>query len=99
MSEWLGYGMAALPGAIIGGLAGFPQIGAMASAMLFQGTISRNISVGVQWFHDLDRNVRRVNMGGDYQDTQVAWPMRQRAAQEMACCPHAREGEPLPSPI
>jgi hypothetical protein len=23
-------------------------------------------------------------MGGDYQDTQVAWTMRQRAAQEMS---------------
>jgi hypothetical protein len=34
--------------------------------------------------HDFDQNVRRVRMGGDYQDTQVAWTVRQRAAQEMA---------------
>ena len=33
---------------------------------------------------ELDQNVRRVNMGGDYHDTQVAWTMRQRATQEMA---------------
>ena len=98
MSEWLGYGMAALPGAIIGGLAGFPQIGAMASAMLFQGTISRNISVGVS-----GSTISIAMFAGSTWEAITRtprWPgpcvsglpRRWR-------CPHAREGEPLPSPI
>lgn len=38
---------------------------------------------GVQMFNDYARSIRHVNMGGNYEDTRVAYTMRQRAAQEM----------------
>lgn len=37
----------------------------------------------IQMFNDFGTSVKHVNMGGNYLDTQVAFTMRQRAAQEM----------------
>lgn len=36
-----------------------------------------------QFLHDFKRNITHINMGGNYEDTRVAYTMRQRAAQEM----------------
>lgn len=41
------------------------------------------VEQGVQMLHDFNRNVKHINMGGNYKDTEVAYTMRQRAAQEM----------------
>ncbi len=38
---------------------------------------------GLQTFIDFNKNMRHINMGGNYEDTRVAYTMRQRAAQEM----------------
>lgn len=46
--------------------------------------IGHVIGHGVQMFNDANRNIRHLNMGGDYKDTEIAYTMRQRAAQEMA---------------
>ena len=63
--------MFGLPGAIVGGLLGDTAIAA-------------KIGKGVQFLHDLDRVHHRLNMGGNYEDTQDAWTMRQQAAKELS---------------
>ena len=37
----------------------------------------------VQMFNDFNRTIKHINMGGNYEDSRVAYTMRQRAAQEM----------------
>lgn len=69
-------------GDVLGTIAGGPVIG-MLSGLL--GTEAGGlIGTGFQMFSEFNRNMRHLNTGGDYQDTEVAYTMRQRAAQEMA---------------
>jgi hypothetical protein len=70
-------------GSMIGGmLGGMP--GAIVGGLLGDMVISSKIGKGVQFVHDLDRVHHRLNMGGNYGDTQDSWTMRQQASREMA---------------
>jgi hypothetical protein len=68
-------------GDFVGTLAGGPLLG------FTLGTVTEGlgsyVEEGVQILHDFNRNIKHINMGGDYEDTQVAYTMRQRAAQEL----------------
>lgn len=41
------------------------------------------VEEGVQFFNDFNRMSHHINMGGNYEDTRMAYTMRQRASQEM----------------
>jgi phage tail tape-measure protein len=56
-------------GAIIGGIAG--------------QMIGEKIGKPMQKFTEFGRNLRRLETGGGYQDSQLKWTMRQRAAAEL----------------
>lgn len=45
--------------------------------------IGAEVGEGIEYFTDFNRATKHVNMGGNYEDTRVAYTMRQRAAQEM----------------
>jgi hypothetical protein len=73
----IGFGVGDLIGtALAGPLAGF--------ALGLLGDKAGNaIGTGLQDFSQIARQRRVVDMGGKYEDTQLAFTMRQRAAQEM----------------
>src|ERR1017187_866263 len=70
-------------GALLGGMM-FGVPGAIVGGILGDQPISRAIARPFQMLHDFDRNIRRLRMGGDYQDSEQAWTMRQAAVQEMS---------------
>lgn len=67
---------------IIGGALGGPG-GAMLAQSTIQPILQAAIEKPLDAFAGLHQNVTRMKMGGDYEDTEVAYTMRQRAAQEM----------------
>lgn len=80
----VGFGVAAVIGGAVGSMFGIPPpIAATISGVLFQDVIDRNITNVVQAAVDFGSKQRRINMGGDYRDTQIAMTMRQVAAREM----------------
>ena len=77
ISRGLGYALGDLIGTTFGGpVAGFAlgSLGEMVGGKVGEAT---------QMFNDFAKNTKHINMGGNYEDTKVAFTMRQRAAQEM----------------
>ena len=70
-------------GALLGGMM-FGLPGAVVGGILGDSSVSRAIAKPFQMLHDYERNFRRLRMGGDYQDSEQAWTMRQAAVQEMS---------------
>ena len=70
-------------GALLGGMM-FGLPGAVVGGILGDSSVSRTIAKPFQMLHDYERNFRRLRMGGDYQDSEQAWTMRQAAVQEMS---------------
>lgn len=68
-------------GDVIGSTLGGPLVG-MAVGMA-TGTAAEKIGDAFQFFADTNRRIKHLNMGGNYEDTQVAFTMRQRAAREL----------------
>lgn len=80
----VGFGVTAVIAGAIGGAFGIPPtISAMVAGFLLGDKLDNAISSGVQSFVDFGSKQRKMNMGGDYRDTQVAYTMRQVAAREM----------------
>lgn len=77
--DLMGYGIAGLLGGFIAG-----PPGALAAQFLLGDDISRSVSAGVQALTGFNARIRRLEMGGDFRDSQVALTMRQRAAMEMS---------------
>jgi hypothetical protein len=75
----IGEAIGTAAGALIGGLPG-----AIVGGMLGNQMPGGEITSGIQWFHDLARDHRRINLGQGYQDTQVAYTMRQAAVRELS---------------
>lgn len=69
----------------VGDVAGNAIAGPVGGFILGSITEKAGAAVGeaVQMFNDFNRTIKHVNMGGNYEDTKVAYTMRQRAAQEM----------------
>ena len=63
---------------MLGGIPG------MVVGMALDPIIKNAVGKPIQALHDLGRNAHRLHTGGDYKDTQVAYTMRQAAAQEMS---------------
>jgi hypothetical protein len=83
-SGGIGFGITAVIGGALGGMVGIPPpIAATIAGVLFQDAVDSNISKIVQGAVDFGSKQRRMNFGGDYRDTQVAYTMRQVAAREM----------------
>lgn len=75
--EALAFGIGDMLGTALGG----PLLGyALGFAT---GEIGAKAGEGLQFFNDFNATMKHVNMGGNYKDTQVAYTMRQRAAQEL----------------
>lgn len=73
----IAFGVGDLVGTTLGGpIAGF------ALGMVTE-KIGRAVGEGVQAFNEFAHIVKHVNMGGNYEDTEIAYTMRQRAAIEM----------------
>lgn len=68
-------------GTVVGGFVAGPM-GAIAGAAVGEES-GALLEDTVQGFIDFGRSIRRVNMGGNYQDSVLALTMRQRAAQEL----------------
>jgi hypothetical protein len=58
-----------LPGELIGGWVG--------------GTIGDMPGRALQWAANTGRQMHTLNFGGGYEDSQIAWTMRQRASMEL----------------
>jgi hypothetical protein len=67
---------------IPGSLAGGPIGGALTEAVL-SAPLERKIKAGINSFIDAGRDRNRLHMGGGYVDSEPAYTMRQRAAQEI----------------
>ncbi len=78
-----GFG-AAVPSVVAGvaSMLGGPLAG-FAASMLLDGKVQKALTEGAQTFVDLNRNVARLNMGGNFRDSQAAYTMRAKASQEM----------------
>jgi hypothetical protein len=74
-------GIAFASGDLIGTLLAGP-IGGFALGSAFDA-VAAPVTDAIQSFVDFNKNVRHINMGGNYEDTRTAYTMRQRAAQEM----------------
>jgi hypothetical protein len=80
----IGFSAAGLAAGAIGGIFGIPpMISATIAGVLLGDKIDRAITNVVQGAVDFGSRQRRMNFGGDYRDTQVAYTMRQTAAREM----------------
>ena len=78
-AESLSMGM----GGLLGGLM-FGPLGAIAGGVIADTYFAGQVGKAFQSLHDLDRNLHRLHMGGDYQDTQQNYTMRQAAVAEMS---------------
>lgn len=82
----LGGAIAAQVTGLVAGAIGFAiggPVAAVALNLAVDPIVRRAASEGVQKFIDFGRDIQRVRMGGEYEDTEVAWTMRQRAAVEI----------------
>ena len=70
----------AMGGAVGGLLFGMP--GEIAGQII-GGTVGEKIGSTLKPIEDLGHQAYHLNFGGNYEDTEVAWTMRQRAVQEM----------------
>jgi hypothetical protein len=80
-------GMLSLAGGIVGTMLAGPiggYVGAFAGMMLAGEASEKAMSSGLQSMVDFGSNMRRVQFGGDYRDTQMALTMRQVASREMS---------------
>lgn len=77
VARTLSYALGDIAGSIVGG----PALGLAVGAVTEH--IGGLVGEGVQMLHDFNRDLKHVNMGGNYDDTQLAYTMRQRAAQEL----------------
>jgi len=68
-------------GDLIGTALGGPMLGYAVGAA--GERVGAGFEEGVQMLHDFAYKVKHINMGGNYEDTQIAYSMRQRAAQEL----------------
>lgn len=87
ISYGVGFGVAALIGGAIGGLlGGVPgaYVGSFAAQFIGMEAVEAGIAKPIQWAVDFGTNMRRLNFGGDYRDTQQAYTMRASAAREMS---------------
>ena len=66
-------------GAALGG-----GLGALAGGLVGDTMAQTGVGKAVQYFTDAGLNMPRLHTGGDYQDTEQAYTMRQAAAQEMS---------------
>ena len=69
-------------GAVVGGLVGGP-LGSIAGAAILSKPIEDVTSKGINKFSSIARSSASLRAGGNYKDTQVAYTMRSRAAQEL----------------
>lgn len=68
-------------GDVIGSMVGGPLAG-IALGSLFEHAGGK-VGDAMQFFSEFHHMIHHVNMGGNYEDTRMAYTMRQRAAQEM----------------
>lgn len=68
-------------GDVVGTAIGGPLAGFILGSIV--EPLGGKVGEAFQAFADINRNIKHINMGGDYEDTKVAYTMRQRAAQEM----------------
>lgn len=80
-----------LSGVIAGGLALIPGIGVTAAAVMGaiaaiypSGQVDKLASQGFRMLNNMGRNVRHLEFGGNYQDSETAQRERQLAIQEMS---------------
>lgn len=76
-SRAIAFGAGDLVGTLIGG-----PLAGIALGMVTEH-VGTYVEDSVQFFHDFNKMTKHINMGGNYEDTQTAYTMRQRAAQEM----------------
>ncbi len=76
VSSFAGMTLSAIPGAMLGG-----TMGAFISQAVLSGPIERKIKRGLDWVQK--RGNRRPKMGGNYQDFDAAYTMRQVAVREI----------------
>lgn len=72
---------------ILGSIAGFAfggTIGSVIGSELAEGTAGKAIERGVQAIADLGGHAGAGRFGGDFEDSNAAWTMRQVAVQQMA---------------
>lgn len=77
VARTLAFGVGDVVGTTIAG-----PVGGFILGSITEG-VGGKIGDAVQFFNDIDRNIRHINMGGNYEDTRAAYTMRQRAAQEL----------------
>jgi hypothetical protein len=77
----LASGVAFAVGDAVGTALGGPVAGFMLGSAF--EPLGSKIGDGLQMFTDFAHSIRHVNMGGNYEDSKVAYTMRQRGAQEM----------------
>ena len=68
---------------IAGDLIGTALAGPLAGMALGLAADASISGEAIQTFIDLNRRMKHVNMGGNYEDTRISYTMRQRAAQEL----------------
>lgn len=73
--------MAFTAGDVLGTTLGGPLVGMLLGSVTEKAGAA--FGDAFQAFSDFNKQVRHVNMGGNYEDTRLAYTMRQRAAQEM----------------
>ena len=71
--------LSAIPGALLAGTAG-----AVVGGFVLGAPMERKAAAALQYVKETGRRTMKVNMGGDYVDTEAAYTMRQRAAQDMS---------------
>lgn len=78
-------GMARTLAYSVGDVAGSVIAGPLAGMAL--GVVTEHlggvVGEGMQFLHDFNHDLKHINMGGNYEDTQLAYTMRQKAAQEL----------------
>ena len=71
--------LSAIPGALLGG-----TVGGIASGLVLGPIFEQKAAAALQYIKETGQRTMKVNMGGDYLDTEAAYSMRQRAAQDMS---------------
>ncbi len=74
-------GMGFAVGDLIGTALGGPMLGYAVGAA--GERVGAGFEEGLQMLHDFANKVKHINMGGNYEDTEIAYTMRHRAAQEL----------------
>lgn len=68
-------------GDVVGTTIGGPVLGFVVGSLT--EPLGGYVGDALQMFSDYNKQIKHINMGGNYEDTRVAYTMRQRAAQEM----------------